>query len=384
MTMAGDSTKLQVLIADDDPIQRSLVKSRLLSLNANAVEAEDGDAAWALMQSGHFDLAIVDLSMPNLDGIALTQCIRGHPRTRHIPVIVITSRDDSAAIADSFAAGASSFLVKPVVWSTFEYHIGFLLRLVESARDARTSRQMIKASLSAKEIILGNLCSDAKATAESVLDQVESLKRMYLASDSSGSVVKRLDAIAGECRALCDKSASSLVAIDVLSDQISVDNRKEPLSVLLSRVTGALHNAAAHASVTVTTSLPKQPVVVSCSPDSVKLALKHLLQNAIAHSPAGSTVSISAKCYPDGLLAIEITDQGTGMHPDFVSRCLAPLHWRFEGGEPAGQTGFGLPLAKAVAEAHNGNLELRSMPGQGTTALFTLPPDRVLTLTAAA
>lgn len=382
--MSGSSRQIQVLIADDDPIQRSLVRSRLVNLNAASVEAEDGYAAWELLLTGQFDLAIVDLGMPHLDGIELTQLIRGHPRTRHIPVIVITSHDDRGSIDAAFAAGASSFLVKPVVWSTFEHHIGFLLRLVESAREARTTRQMASAAHSAKEIILGNLCADAKATAQSVLQQAEALKRMYQAADSSPILVKRLDQISEECRSLCLKSESALTAIEVLSDQVSVADHKEPLERIIERAVSALRPAAEKAGIALKVTLPKQPVLLSCAADSIELALRHLLENAIAYSPAATTVSISSACYPDGLLGIEITDQGVGMHPDFISRCLAPLSWNLDGGGASGRAGFGLPLAKAVAQAHHGSLELRSMPGQGTTVLFTLPPDRVTNNIAAA
>ena len=54
------------------------------------------------------------------------------------------------------------------------------------------------------------------------------------------------------------------------------------------------------------------------------------------------------------------------------------------GGEGADQIGLGLLMARAIAEAHNGKLEVRSMLGHGTSALFTLPPDRVSVIAAAA
>ncbi len=76
---------LRVLVADDDPILRSLMRARLVRFNGHAVDAEDGLAAWTLLCSQTFDIAIVDLGMPNLDGISLIQCMRGYPRTRHLP-----------------------------------------------------------------------------------------------------------------------------------------------------------------------------------------------------------------------------------------------------------------------------------------------------------
>ena len=105
---------MRVIVADDDPIFRSLVRAQLGTRADEIVEAADGLEAWSHILSLNFQLALIDLSMPNLDGIALIQCIRGHPRTRHLPIIVITSRDDKDAVDKALAAGATSFLTKPV------------------------------------------------------------------------------------------------------------------------------------------------------------------------------------------------------------------------------------------------------------------------------
>lgn len=382
--MEGKEKALKVLVADDDAIQRSLVKSRLAKLNAKTVEAEDGNIAWQLLVAGHFDLAIVDIGMPNFDGIELTRCIRGHPRTRHIPVIVITSRDDRAAIDSAFAAGASSFLVKPVVWSTFEHHIGFLLRLVDSARKTGSGRQIDTATHRAKEMVLGNLCADAASTAQSILQQVSVLHQTYAGSDSDSAVHKRLSRITEECNALLTQSENALVTIEVLAENIRVDDAQVSLNEIIDRVTTAVQPQAQHSHVDIKVSSAKTRVTLSCDADSVVLALTHLVQNAIQHSPAGAKVLIDAKCYPDGLLGIEVVDSGSGMHPNDVARLSSPLRWELEAGEGPGRVGIGLPLAKAVAEAHAGRLEFRSMPGQGTSALFTLPPDRIGNFIAAA
>lgn len=385
MSTPGANRQIQVLVADDDPIQRSLVKQRLTRLNATTVEAEDGEAAWMLLLSQTFDLAIVDLSMPNLDGIALTQCIRGHPRTKNIPVIVITSRSDRESVDSAFAAGASSFLVKPVHWSTFGPHVEFLLRLAGAERDARVAIQKADAAYRAKEMILGGLCIDASARAKSIGEQTESLKMLLAASDRSETLVQRLDKISQDCRKLNSLTQHASTAIDILNENVTVGDSKVNLSGIIRHVIEIAKPEADMARITLDVRAPLAPVVLACDFDSVALALIHLLKNAISHSRTNSIVTVSATCYPDGMLGIEVADHGQGMHPDDIARILEPLRWPDEGNQKVkGRIGFGIPLAKAVAEAHNGKLELRSMPGEGMTALFTLPPDRVTSLAVAA
>lgn len=125
--------KPQVLLADDDPIFRSLAVSRLKRLNCEVVEAEDGLGAWQLAREQAFSLAIIDFEMPGLDGINLIQCLRGHPHTRQMPVVMCTSRTDNSAMNSAVGAGATSFLTKPVNWSLFVSHLQHLIHLSEAA-----------------------------------------------------------------------------------------------------------------------------------------------------------------------------------------------------------------------------------------------------------
>ncbi len=123
---------LRVLVADDDPIVRSLLGSRVGVL-ADVVEAADGLEAWDLIRKGGFHLAFVDLEMPNMDGFSLIQCIRSHPQTCHMPIVVLTCRGDQEALRRALEAGASSYMVKPLTWSMFNAHVKHLLKLGAAA-----------------------------------------------------------------------------------------------------------------------------------------------------------------------------------------------------------------------------------------------------------
>ena len=368
---------LRVLVADDDPIQRSLIGARLTRLNGQTVEAEDGVAAWALLSSQTFDMAIVDLGMPNLDGLELIRCMRGHPRTRHMPIIVVTSRHDRDAIEQSMQAGASSFLVKPIAWSTFEHHIGFVLRMVQSAKVARTIGQREMATHRLREAILGSLCGEAKATTSWVVDEVEALRRLPLTANAASVLQHRLSSISEECKGLKEHAARASGAIGKIVDQVVVRDTKERLEQLVERAVAAASTGAAERGVRVEVSLPDGDTWLACDADAIQQAMYRLLKNAITHSAPNGQVGLHGKIYPDGLLAIEFTDHGQGMHPEVFARSFAPLQTRLEGENSGERLGYGLLIAKAIAEAHSGTLEVRSMPGQGTTVLMVLPPERV-------
>lgn len=153
----GTGEGLAILVADDDPIFRQLLASRLQPLASSIIEAEDGEVAWQQVRTHTFDLAIVDFDMPNLNGVALIQCLRGHPRTRHMPIVMCTSRQDAAAMCEAIEAGASSFLNKPLNWSLFERHIGHLLRLSQAAAQANGRIDRLEATDRQKDALVSAL-----------------------------------------------------------------------------------------------------------------------------------------------------------------------------------------------------------------------------------
>jgi len=367
---------VSVLVADDDPIFRNLVAARLNKLRGRAVEAEDGSVAWQLLMQQSFDLAIVDLNMPNIDGFGLLQCLRGHPRTRHLPVVVITSQDDATVIEKALSLGATSFMTKPVNWTTFEHHLGTLLRLSASDRRARTSLQLAASIARGQAAIIDKLCQAVTAKTTSARDAIAWAQNSPHPNESVGHLhraqadMQILDSIARKTQQL-----SALI-----SDGICVKDMRVPLSHLLAEVMTHERPAALNANVDIVLVGEQAIVDVRCDTASLQVAISELLQNALTHSPLNSTITMSSRLHEDGLLAIDITDQGPGMDPAFVNSILSRAE--ADGDQSAFQStmGIGLMLAKTVTEAHGGTLEIRTMLGKGTSATILLPADRILTL----
>lgn len=374
----------RVLVADDDPIVRDLICRHLHALNADPVEAEDGVVAWKHLSEQSFDLAIVDLGMPNVDGFQLIEWMRCNSATRHMPVLVVTGREDREAVRDAFHAGASSFLVKPIDWPTFEHHLGFLLRLSTVGRKERSLAQQNAAVSRARDAILGKLCQ-AMGTSASVLTTAAEAIRLAEGASARPETVRQLNAIIAEARAMHRLTVRVADLAGLISSEVVVEDRKEQVAALVGEALAAVAETARAASVELGFSLPPSNLALVCNSDSIVLGLVQLLRNAIAHSPPQSRVWVTAQLMPDGVLAVTVSDDGIGMDPEFVASCLNPLQAHVRGvmAQGARRTGFGLPLARALAEAHNGSLEIRSMPGKGTDAFFVLPAERVVRLPAA-
>jgi diguanylate cyclase (GGDEF)-like protein len=125
--------KPKVLVVDDDAFSRTVVAKKLAKL-ADVMEADDGRTAMAHLSTlGAVDLAIVDLEMPNINGVELIRNIRAHSAFKHIPIIVLTANETRGGLESALMAGATSFLLKPLNWEAFGEHIRHVLELAYRA-----------------------------------------------------------------------------------------------------------------------------------------------------------------------------------------------------------------------------------------------------------
>jgi DNA-binding response OmpR family regulator len=102
-----------ILIADDDPDILSLVTLRLERSGYEVMGAGNGEQALAAAIARPPDLALLDVTMPKLDGYELTARLRDNEATRHLPIILLTARVQESDIARGVEAGADDYVRKP-------------------------------------------------------------------------------------------------------------------------------------------------------------------------------------------------------------------------------------------------------------------------------
>ena len=109
----NETQKPLVLVADDDPDILSLIALRLERSGYDVLAAEDGRQALTTALERVPDVAVLDVTMPKLDGYEVTKLLRDDARTRHMPVILLTARVQESDIARGIEAGADDYVTKP-------------------------------------------------------------------------------------------------------------------------------------------------------------------------------------------------------------------------------------------------------------------------------
>jgi two-component system chemotaxis response regulator CheY len=105
----------QILIVEDSPTMRQLLVFALRRLkNVDIVEAQDGMDGLRRVSSDHFDLALIDINMPVMDGLKLISLMRGEETLKDIPIVVITTEGAAEDRERALNLGANEYLTKPI------------------------------------------------------------------------------------------------------------------------------------------------------------------------------------------------------------------------------------------------------------------------------
>lgn len=140
----------RVLVADDNELNRDLLSRRVRRLGHEVVLAEDGRQTLELLRAEPFDVVLLDIMMPNLNGYEVLEAVRVDDHLMHIPIIMISAVDDPESIARCIRLGAVDYLPKPFDPTILQARLGASL-----ARKRLHDREQIYARSLQRELEIG-------------------------------------------------------------------------------------------------------------------------------------------------------------------------------------------------------------------------------------
>jgi len=105
----------RIMAVDDSKTMRDMVSFTLKGAGYDVLVADDGVNALSALAGEEVDLIITDVNMPNMNGIELVEKLRGDPRFRATPILILTTESDDSLKQKGRAAGATGWIVKPFV-----------------------------------------------------------------------------------------------------------------------------------------------------------------------------------------------------------------------------------------------------------------------------
>ena len=406
--------RARILIVDDLPEKLLVYRTLLEDLQAQIVEAHSGTEALKRVLEGEFAVILLDVNMPDIDGLETANLVRRHKNGRHTPIIFITSYADEMQTARGYELGAVDYILSPVIPSVLRTKVRVFVDLyearvalalsnqeLETRVDERTG-ELQKSNDRLQAEIAERLRAEAEREAllarEKVLraeaEELSRLKDEFLATMSHelrtplnaifGWITllrtRRLDEATQE-RALetIERNAraqkrliedlldvSRIVTGKVALELVTVDPRR-----VVEAALETMHPAAQAKGLKIIPLLDVGAGTVRGDFARLQQVVCNLLSNAIKFTDQGGQIEVCL-ARRNGEVEISISDSGQGISPEFLP--LVFDRFRQEDGSISrrhGGLGLGLAIVRHLVELHAGSVDAQSA-GEGLGARFVV------------
>ncbi|MCA9921530.1 MAG: response regulator [Anaerolineales bacterium] len=123
LPLSGDHLAQSVLIVDDEPMARTLLRLMLVRAGYHVSEAEDGFDALEKVRINRPDVILLDVMMPGMDGFTVCETLRKDNETAKLPIIMLSAKTDLDSINKGLLVGATKYLMKPISPEDLTRHV---------------------------------------------------------------------------------------------------------------------------------------------------------------------------------------------------------------------------------------------------------------------
>ncbi len=325
--------------------------------------AQSGREAMRLLETEDFDLAILDLMMPGIDGFQVCRWIRSQERTRFLPVIVVTFLDAVKDRVDAVKAGADYFITKPPNEAELLARIQALIRLKRQREELLRLQQdftsMIVHDLkNPLTAILGNL----ETVTSGMLGSINEAQNEALsdALDQGKKLIRLVNDI-------LDLSKIEAGRLDIQLAQVKSSNLLEAARKLTDKYRGK-HD------IKVEFQADDPDIMVKADAEMIEQVFSNLIDNAFKFTPQGGEIAIG-QIVQENRVIFWVRDTGCGIDARDHQLIFEKYAHAQESARSKRGTGLGLVISRLIIQAHQGEIWLESAPGQGSTFYFSLPID---------
>ncbi len=375
----------KILIVDDSKTNLDYISKLLKSKGYLTAIALNGNTALKKAKAHVFDLVLLDIIMPEIDGFEVCRQLKNNPSSRSIPIIFLTSKTDAKSLSKGFEIGGVDYIKKP--FNTIE-----LLARVEThlnlkkAQDTinsqnqelenanilleKQNQELLKLNAT-KDRLFSIIGHDLKNPFNAIIGFSQLLKNNYQDYDST----KQKEIINSIYQA--GESAYNLLTnllewARMQSGHIDFKPRNIELKKIIDNVVMLYSGLAKEKGINLFSGVITD-MFLFADENMLSSTLQNLISNALKFTPEGGTVHIMAK-YQDENVEVTVSDNGLGMKAEDLKK-LFKIEENFTKHGTNGEfgTGLGLLLCKDFVEKNGGSITVESTPKEGSDFIFTIP-----------
>jgi signal transduction histidine kinase len=356
-----------VLIVDDEPANFDVIEILLFKEGYQLHYLDSGAKAIAVCAEIEPDLILLDVMMPDLDGIEVCQRFKTNLRSQHIPIITITALSDKEDLARCLDAGADDFISKPINSTELRARVRSMLRI-------KFQYDLIQSTIKLREEMMQTIVHDLRNPLIGVILGCDTLKGLDV-PERAKRRIEQISKTTEKMRFLID---DILTIGRIEANKLTLNLTKLDIVEIARSAIADLAPMAAQKQIQLVGSFTEDPAMVTVDRHLMHRVMANLIDNAIKFSPAQSLIRVNIEYLPQNpdrldLVKIEVIDSGAGVSTNQKQ----VIFEKYEVGNAAtgvSQIGLGLSFCKMVVEAHHGSIYV--VNNQLTGSIFTILLNR--------
>ena len=332
-------TRARILIVDDLQEKRLVYGSLLEDIDAQVEVAHSGSEALKRILHTEFAVILLDVNMPDIDGLETASLIRKHRNGRHTPIIFITAYADEMQTARGYELGAVDYIQSPVVPAVLRTKVRVFVDLFESHAALATANQELESRVAQrtselnatlarekdlrveaeglsrlKDEFLATMSHELRTPLNAIFGWITLLRTRRLDEATHARALETIERNARAQKRLIEDllDASRIVTGKVSLELVSVDPRR-----VVEAALDSMFPAAQTKGLQLVPLLDSQTGVVRGDFARLQQVVCSLLSNAIKFTPTGGRVEVRLTRLDDAA-QISVTDSGQGINPEFL------------------------------------------------------------------
>lgn len=362
-----------ILIVDDVPHNIQIVASMLHQQDYRLSFALSGQIALSLIGKQKFDLILLDIQMPEMDGFQVCEILKAKEQTREIPVIFLTANVGPELTVRGFELGAVDYITKPVEATELRARVETHLALKQARDQVLSQNQSLQELNQDKSRLLEIVSHDLRSPLTVLVSGLEYFKR-HLTQNEPG-LLRRLQNMETATARMENIIQHSLNHESIQQGQTQLNISSFVLEDSIQTILGHYQDWFRLKEIQIHVDIPSE-LTLNTDRTALEQILDNLLSNALKFSPKGRQIWLQAENGPQNHILIEIRDEG----PGFTESDLAHMftsQGRLSASPTSGESslGLGLSIVKKLLELLQGQIKCTSIPGTGACFELQIPRD---------
>ena len=365
-----------LLVVDDEEMNRDLL-SRRLERRGYAVEvATDGQQALDMVAERSFDLILLDIMMPGMDGMEVLGVLRQRYSALELPVIMATAKDDSHSVIDALNMGANDYVIKPIDFPVLMARLQAQLARKRAEEELRQAKEEAEEANQAKSQFLASVSHELRTPLNSIIG-FSNLLLKNKAGNLRAQEITFLERVSDNGMHLLGLINDILDLSKVEAKRMEVEIVSVSLDELVRETLGQMEGRMVGSQVELRAELPAAMASLETDADKLKQILINLIGNAIKFTESGSiSVRVEADAPAGNPMRIDVVDTGIGIPEDRLEKIFEAFQQADSStSRKYGGTGLGLAITRSLLELLEYRIEVQSEVGKGSTFSILLNAD---------